>query len=56
MYIREGYFSLIALNFADTTSLDHSIDADVKRNHHYRPIEVVPYGTRSRAARRRVRT
>jgi len=42
--IEEGYFSLIALHFSDTTSLDQSIAADIHRNHHYRPIEVVPYG------------
>ena len=35
MYIPEGYFSLIALNFADTTSLDQSIVADLRRNRHY---------------------
>jgi hypothetical protein len=44
MYIQEGYFSLIALNFADTTSLDKTIAADIHRNHHYRPVQVVPYG------------
>ena len=44
MYIREGYFSLIALNFTDTTSLDHSIAADIKHNPHYQPVEVVPFG------------
>ena len=44
MYIQQGYFSLIALNFIDTTSLDQSIAADIHRNHHYRPIQVVPYG------------
>jgi hypothetical protein len=44
MYIQEGYFSLIALNFADTTALDHAIAADIRKNHHYRPIQVVPYG------------
>jgi Dolichyl-phosphate-mannose-protein mannosyltransferase len=43
--IEEGYFSLIALNFSDTTSLDKSIAADIHRNHHYQPIEVVPYGS-----------
>ena len=42
--IQEGYFSLIALNFADTTSLDRSIAADIHRNHHYHTIQVVPYG------------
>ena len=33
MYIQEGYFSLIALNFSDTTSLDQTIAADIHRNH-----------------------
>jgi hypothetical protein len=42
--IEEGYFSLIALNFSDTTSLDQSIAADIRRNHHYQPVEVIPYG------------
>jgi hypothetical protein len=45
MYIQEGYFSIIALNFADTTSLDESIVADIRRNRHYHAIQVVPYGT-----------
>jgi hypothetical protein len=45
MYIKEGYFSLVALNFGDTTSLDRSIAADIHRNHHYHPIQVVPYGS-----------
>jgi Dolichyl-phosphate-mannose-protein mannosyltransferase len=44
MYIREGYFSLIALNFADTTALDHSIAADIKHDHNYRKVEIVPFG------------
>ena len=43
-YIEEGYFSLVALNFADTTSLDQRLAADLRRSHHYRVIEVVPYG------------
>jgi len=42
-YIVDNYFSLVALNFADTTSLDHIIAADLKRNPHYHKIEVVPY-------------
>jgi 4-amino-4-deoxy-L-arabinose transferase-like glycosyltransferase len=42
-YIMINYFSVIALNFADTTSLDQSIAADLKRNPQYRKIEVVPY-------------
>jgi len=44
MYIRAGYFSLIALNFSDTTSLDHSIRLDIKQNPNYRPVEVIPFG------------
>jgi hypothetical protein len=43
-YIAEGYFSLVALNFTDTTGLDRQIAADLRRNHHYRIIQVVPYG------------
>ena len=43
-YITNGYFSLVALNFADTTALDHEIAADLRRNHHYHIIAVVPYG------------
>jgi hypothetical protein len=42
--IQGGYFSLVALNFADTTSLDHSLAGDLRLNHHYHVIEVVPYG------------
>jgi hypothetical protein len=45
VFIEEGYFSLVALNYADTTALDHSITADLRRNPHYRKIDVVPYGT-----------
>ena len=44
MFIAEGYFSLVALNFADTTALDHRIAADLRHNHHYHIIEIVPYG------------
>jgi hypothetical protein len=44
-YIKVGYFSFIALNFGDTVSLDKSIAADIHRNHHYHPVEVIPYGT-----------
>jgi 4-amino-4-deoxy-L-arabinose transferase-like glycosyltransferase len=42
-YIAKGYFSLVALNFTDTTPLDHAIAADL-RQHHYKPIQVIPYG------------
>lgn len=44
VFIQEGYFSLVALNFADTTVLDRSIRADLRANHHYHIIDVVPYG------------
>jgi hypothetical protein len=44
VFIQEGYFSLVALNFTDTTALDRSIVADLHANHHYRIIDVVPYG------------
>ncbi len=43
-FIAAGYFSLVALNFTDTTSLDHRIAADLRRNRHYRIIQIVPYG------------
>ena len=42
--IEEGYFSLVALNFADTTTLDDQIAADLALNPHYKKILVVPYG------------
>jgi hypothetical protein len=42
--IRSDYFSLVALNFADTTSLDLAIAADLRNNSRYRKIEVIPYG------------
>ncbi len=42
--IQLGYFSLIALNFADTTGLDKILAADIKKNKHYKLIQVVPYG------------
>jgi hypothetical protein len=44
-FITKGYFSLVALNYADTTPLDHQITADLKRNHNYQRIEVIPYGS-----------
>ena len=42
--IAAGYFSLVALNFSDTAALDKSIAADLKRNHHYQFVQIVPYG------------
>ena len=44
LHIQEGYFSLIALNFTDTTALDHDIAADIHHNHHYHYSQVIPYG------------
>jgi 4-amino-4-deoxy-L-arabinose transferase-like glycosyltransferase len=44
LYIQQGYFSIVALNFMDTTSLDQAIAADLRKNHHYHRIEIVPYG------------
>jgi hypothetical protein len=43
-YILSGYFSIVALNFADTAALDHQIRADLKQNPRYRIVRVVPYG------------
>jgi Dolichyl-phosphate-mannose-protein mannosyltransferase len=43
-YIQAGYFSLVALNYADTTALDHAITADLRSNPHYHIVQVVPYG------------
>jgi hypothetical protein len=42
--IGEHYFSLVALNYIDTTSLDLKITADLKRSRHYCVSQVVPYG------------
>jgi hypothetical protein len=44
-FITGGYFSIVALNFADTTALDHQIATDLRHSHHYRIVAVVPYGT-----------
>ena len=43
-YIGRRYFTLVALNYADTITLDHSIRADLARAH-YRVLQVIPYGT-----------
>lgn len=42
--IEENYFSLVALNFSDTTTLDLKIKADLAANPHYKKILVVDYG------------
>lgn len=44
LYIQQGYFSLIALSFSDTVSLDNALAADIRRNRHYVKIQVIPYG------------
>jgi hypothetical protein len=43
-FITAGYFSFVALNFADTTALDHHIADELRASHHYRIVQVVPYG------------
>jgi hypothetical protein len=43
-YIAKGYFSYVALNFTDTSALDHGLATLLHRNPHYRTIQVVPYG------------
>jgi Dolichyl-phosphate-mannose-protein mannosyltransferase len=49
-FITRGYFSLVALNFADTTALDHRLAAQLHRDPRYRTIGVVPYDTETSAA------
>ena len=44
MYIDQGYFSLVALNFTDTTALDLVIAKHLHANRHYHIIDVIPYG------------
>jgi len=43
-FITAGYFSLIALNFADTTPLDHRIADQLHQDPRYHTIAVIPYG------------
>ena len=44
-FITHGYFSYVALNYTDTTTLDHQITADLRNSGHYKIIAVIPYGT-----------
>ena len=44
-FITRGYFSVVALNFADTTALDHRLAGQLHHDPRYRTIAVVPYGT-----------
>jgi len=41
--IKQNYFEFVALNFADTTALDHQLATDLKINPHYKAVGVVPY-------------
>ena len=50
-YIARGYFSIVALNFADTTALDHQLADQLHRDPHYHIIDVVPYSIEARPAR-----
>jgi hypothetical protein len=43
-YITHGYFSYVALNFTDTSALDHGLATLLHHNRHYHTISVVPYG------------
>ena len=44
MYIEQGYFSLVALNFIDTNRWTTASPRTCSRNPHYHIIQVVPYG------------
>ncbi len=44
LYIGSNYFSLVALNFADTTSLDQRLNSDLRENPNYKVTSIVPYG------------
>ena len=44
-YIAHGYFAYVALNFTDTTALDHGLATELHHNPRYHTIQVVPYGT-----------
>ena len=44
-FITRGYFSLVALNFADTTALDRRLAVQLRHDPRYRIADVVPYGT-----------
>jgi hypothetical protein len=45
VFIQESYFSLVALNYSDTTALDRQLTKDLDHNSRYRIVDVVPYGT-----------
>ena len=43
-YILNGYFATVALNFTDTTTLDHELSHELKQDPRYCIVRVVPYG------------
>jgi hypothetical protein len=43
-YIASGYFSYVALNFTDTSAMDHGLATLLHRNPNYHIVDVVPYG------------
>jgi Dolichyl-phosphate-mannose-protein mannosyltransferase len=43
-YITHDYFSVVALNYADTTALDMAITTDLDHNKRYHTVGVVNYG------------
>jgi 4-amino-4-deoxy-L-arabinose transferase-like glycosyltransferase len=44
LYVEQHYFSLVALNFSDTVTLDKGISAAMHRYGRYQTVQVVPYG------------
>jgi hypothetical protein len=44
-FITRGYFSYVALNFADTAALDHRLADQLHHDPRYHTMAVVPYGT-----------
>ena len=42
-FITRAYFSVVALNFADTTALDYRIANQLHHDPHYHTIAVIPY-------------
>jgi hypothetical protein len=44
-FITHGYFEYIALNFADTTALDHQLATQLHRDPRYHTIDVIPYSS-----------
>jgi len=53
-YIAQGYFSYVALNFADTTALDNGLASEIRHNPRYHLISVVPYDAGTTATDRGV--